>query len=417
MRKLIAFVCLIAFPLIAEAQNAGWQQPNPAGTPRALPTPGTPMNRANVDTFGNQLVSIAGGSSGLSQSVIPISNATGLNGVGALGVGASFIGVDAVEAASTTTVLNLTAHVARVGDILSFRTGTAANVGVWSTVSAVTANTVTLSNALPATPAAADAIHILRPEPISVNPNNGNSIYNSLNVAIDSNTQVAAASGLLKLEDAAAASGDALVAIAGRVNSSGSSIAADGDYTTPSLDALGQNFTAYNHSFQPVAAQAFTKAEDAVHGSGDAGVAALGVIRSALSAVAAVGDYSNIQLDEVGRLITTLAPAGESWQACTGSITDTTQTAIKAAVASNRIYVTSFGCNNTAAVASTLVFQDGASAIWQGAISNSTLQGVASYSMTFPVPLRGTVNTALNVTLGTTATNTRCCASGYISVN
>jgi len=352
IKKILGLYALaLVLPLAAQAQNAGWQIPPGANTPRALNTPGTPMNRANIDVWGNQLISLSAGTAAASNPV------------------------------------KLEDSAAASGD-----------AGV-STLGYVNSNAATL--------AAGEGDYV------NFALSNKGAIYPDIN----SDFQQSAAKGLLKLEDAAAASGDALVAIAGRVNSSGSSIAADGDYTTPSLDALGQNFTAYNHSFQPVAAQAFTKAEDAVHGSGDAGVAALGVIRSALSAVAAVGDYSNIQLDEVGRLITTLAPAGESWQACTGAITNTTQTDIKAAVASNRIYVTSIGCNNTAAVASTLVFGDGASAIWQGAIGNSTLNGVAGYTTTFPVPLRGTVNTAFTVTLGTTATNTRCCASGYISVN
>jgi len=157
------------------------------------------------------------------------------------------------------------------------------------------------------------------------------------------------------------------------------------------------------------------KSEDSASASGDALVIPGAIVESALSADAAVNDYGALKSDEVGRLITTLAPAGESWQACTGAITDTTQTAIKAAVASNRIYITSIGCNNSSAVASALVFQDASTAIWQGAITAAATNG--SYTMTFPVPLRGTVNTALNVTLGTTATNTRCCAAGYISVN
>ena len=126
----------------------------------------------------------------------------------------------------------------------------------------------------------------------------------------------------------------------------------------------------------------------------------------------------HVSVDRFGNqlIISSLSAPGSTWQACTGAITDTTQTAIKAAVALNRIYITEIGCNNSSAVASTLVFQDGAAtAIWQGAITAAATNG--SYTMTFPVPLRGTVNTALNVTLGTTATNTRCCAAGYISVN
>lgn len=168
------------------------------------------------------------------------------------------------------------------------------------------------------------------------------------------------------------------------------------------------------------AAASLGKAEDAAHASGDVGVMSLAVYRSSFTnSVSTAGDYATLIVDGDGRLAVNAqgAAAGSTWQACSGSITNTTQTDIKAAVASNRIYVTSIGCNNTATVASTLVFGDGASAIWQGAIGNSTLNGVAGYTMTFPVPLRTTANTAFTVTLGTTATATRCCAAGYISVN
>lgn len=123
--------------------------------------------------------------------------------------------------------------------------------------------------------------------------------------------------------------------------------------------------------------------------------------------------------DLTGRpIITPYSLPDLSFQACSGSITTTTQTDIKAAAGAGiRNYITAIGCNNTATVASTLVFGDGASAIWQGAIGNSTLNGVAGYTMTFPVPLRTSTNTAFTVTLGTTATATRCCVSGFTSAN
>ncbi len=201
--------------------------------------------------------------------------------------------------------------------------------------------------------------------------------------------------------------------ILGRQNEAQTSISATaGDAIAPSFDQYGNQICRLSSvatATNPV------KLEDSASASGDALVVVGGITRSALINGAATGDYVPPAYDESSRTITTLAPAGETWQACTGAIVDTTQTAIKAAVASNRIYVTSIGCNNSSAVASTLVFQDASTAIWQGAITAAATNG--SYTMTFPVPLRGTVNTALNVTLGTTATNTRCCAVGYISVN
>lgn len=157
------------------------------------------------------------------------------------------------------------------------------------------------------------------------------------------------------------------------------------------------------------------KAEDAVAGSGDTGVAVWQKLQAAISADAADADYGTLKGDTGGRSITTLAPAGESWQSCSASNTGTTDVAIKSAVASNRIYVTSISCFNTATVASSFQIRDGSTAMYVGGIGNSTLNGVASWSVTLPVPLRGSVNTALNFLMATNATATTCCAAGYIS--
>lgn len=121
------------------------------------------------------------------------------------------------------------------------------------------------------------------------------------------------------------------------------------------------------------------------------------------------------KVDSSGRQVVTNAPPGETWSACSASNTGTSDTAIKAAVASNRIYVTSLSCFNTAAVASSIAFKDGATQIYVGGVSNSTLQGVAYYEHSLPTPLRLTSATAFNFAMGTTATATTCCGAGYIS--
>lgn len=162
---------------------------------------------------------------------------------------------------------------------------------------------------------------------------------------------------------------------------------------------------------------ALGKTEDAAHASTDIGVMSLAVREDALTtSTGTTGDYSAFKTDGNGRQIVTNAPPGETWQACSAAVTDTSTVDIKAAVASNRIYVTSITCTNTANVASLLNIRDGATAIWIGGISNSTLAGVATWNQTFPVPLRGSVNTALRFNAATTLTNTYCCAAGYISV-
>lgn len=99
----------------------------------------------------------------------------------------------------------------------------------------------------------------------------------------------------------------------------------------------------------------------------------------------------------------------------TGGIVNTTPVAIAAAGGAGvRNYVAAVQYFNSAAVASEIVISDGATVIWRGYAPASM---TAPVQVVFPVPLRGTANTAMNVTLLTTATATRVSAQGYTSVN
>lgn len=125
------------------------------------------------------------------------------------------------------------------------------------------------------------------------------------------------------------------------------------------------------------------------------------------------------KVDNVGRQIITFSPAGETFQSCGTATGVTSDVAIKAAVASNRIYVTTITCKNTSTtVGPTLDFKDGATIIAVGGITATSATGTlnAQVDIQFPVPLRGTVNTAFNFATNTATTSVICCASGYISV-
>lgn len=377
------------------------------------------VGSASVDGKGNLATVATDPGSGETQSVIPVSNAVNLNGVGGINAGYAFVVSDSVEAASTTTVINATSHVARVGDSLSFRGGTAGNIGVWTTVSAVTANTITLSNALPTTPAAADSFYILRPTPFSVNNNlgGGGPTTNSLNVAIDIAGQTAA-TGILKLEDSAAASGDALVGVAGVRNFNLSTLVGnDLDYSGVGVGTYGNVLISPLIDANASGTAWALRGEDNGANSTDT-VTPVGYVARdpIIASVSATNDYINPVTDLGGRTITTLAPAGESWQSCSAAQTGTANEPIKTAVPSNRMYVTSISCTNTSAVASAIEIKDGTTVIYRGGVGTQAATG-GNWQTTFPVPLRGTVNTGLNFAPITTATSTICCASGYISVN
>lgn len=163
------------------------------------------------------------------------------------------------------------------------------------------------------------------------------------------------------------------------------------------------------------------RAEDTPIADGDLGIAvfARNMGSSGFTSTGGSGDHVMLITDADNRVAVNAFGANPTnfWSACSASNTGTSDTAIKAAVASNRIYVTSMSCFNTAAVASSFEIKDGSTVMYAGGISNSTLAGVAYWEHTFGVPLRGSVNTALNFDMATNATATTCCAAGFTSTN
>lgn len=222
----------------------------------------------SIDLKGNLYVRAIDPTSGLTQSVIPVSNATSLSGLGAAPVGYTRVGSDTAETSSTATVINATAHVARVGDIIQFTAGTAANVSVWSPVIAVGVNTITVSNAFPSAPANGDTFQIGRPLVLGASAGSSNSLP-SLSINIDSNTQLATATGILKLEDTAHSSGDAGVQMLGVQNSGWFTLNADGDYSPIATGRAGQVYSTIVLDDTLGVSHTPVRAEDAAFSNGD----------------------------------------------------------------------------------------------------------------------------------------------------
>lgn len=242
------------------------------------------------------------------------------------------------------------------------------------------------------------------------------------NVLTSLSSGVASATNPIKLEDSVHTSGDAGMFVFGVRNESGTALAGSQlDYSAFATNRAGALYIAYNADVagdadgtsQPV------RREDSSHTSTDAGFNILGVtnFNSFLNRAGSQGDYTEFQIDGDGRLAVNSfgsAPS-EMFSTCSGNITTTATTAIKAAVASTRFYITAIGCNNSASVDSTLTFSDGATPVWQGAINKAATKG--EYNVNFPTPIRGSVNTAFNVTAGTLALNMYCCITGFTSAN
>jgi acyl dehydratase len=419
MKKILSLITLLLITVsYAHAQPVGLRNENLTQQYYAEGSVG----KLSVDRYGVVQMKNVDPTSGLSQSVIPVSNSTGLNGTANSIVAYNNWEAltDTIEAGSTTTVLNLTAHAGRVGDVVLYR-GTGANLGIEIPVLSVTANSVTLSKALPATPGL-DPITFLRPVFIgaTLNRTTGSSFGASLNTSIDFNTQYQASTGILKLEDAAAASGDALVGIAGVINNTLAAKAADGDYTSPSLDSAGATLNVIVPPSGLSSALSPTRLEDSAIADTQALMMAGARVKGDFNASAADGDAAHINVDLDGRLAVNPwgADTSETGQACGTATATTADVAIKAAVASNRIYYGSVTCKNTSAtVATSIDFKDGATVTAVGGVSQMAAGASGSFSAQFNPPIRGSVNTAVNFATNVSTSSVTCCINWFTSGN
>lgn len=131
--------------------------------------------------------------------------------------------------------------------------------------------------------------------------------------------------------------------------------------------------------------------------------------RSSENTAVANGDVARLITDLVGKLITSpYAPSDLTWQG-TGSKTDTSDLAVKAAAGSGvRNYITSIIVANTSSTDTTVIVKDGSTEICRvpaPANSGAVLQ--------FPVPLKGTANTAVNIASAASVSTMYITAAGY----
>lgn len=181
------------------------------------------------------------------------------------------VGNDAAEANSTTTVITATAHVALVGDIINFTSGTLS--GLEFKVSAVAANTITVVQTMTSAPGVGDTFEILR--------------YKTPTVTSTGAVQVDAAF----TEAATAADGAAAPALGKMV----AGLDSGGNTQYISVDTNGE---------LQVDVLNLGKTESAAHVSGDVGVQSLAVRNDAGAALAADGQYIPLTTDSTGALRT-----------------------------------------------------------------------------------------------------------------
>lgn len=139
------------------------------------------------------------------------------------------------------------------------------------------------------------------------------------------------------------------------------------------------------------------------------------IARTSNAVAAASGDVVTALANLVGvPVMLPYAIPESTWQyGSSTAVTNTSDVAVKAAAAAGiRNYVTGLQYHNTSATSSTIVVKDGATVIWA---CQAPASMTAPANIQFPVPLRGTAATALNVAMLTTATNTFVAAQGFIA--
>lgn len=420
MQSLKYLILTLLIPSIAFGQQVFRNDEAFNGTGYVIGNGNHTNSAAAVDSNGRIGAVIVGGGSGLSQSVIPVSRQSALNASPTGNIkGTRNRNSDTVEAASTTTVLNLTGHAAKVGDIIKFRNGT--NTGAEIPVCSVATNTVTLCSALVADPSLAD-IWINSPQNIA--SFGGDSLPaggDSLAVAIDSGYQNAAATGILKLEDAGHTSGDAGVQMLGVVQGLGSGAqtilsSTSLDYVPPANNLYGASLIDWQYYLKGNGSTSPLTLEDIAVPADQAVVMAGGVAKSAIAqTVGATEDAAPLALDLGNRTVVTTAPSGEMLQGCNTAVVTNTQGTIVNAVASKFNFMTGFTCTNTGGVATRVIIEDGDGVD----MATTFLPATSGYTTaTFPSPgiRTNVVNKTIRVDVITTGASIICCVSGFVGV-
>lgn len=219
----------------------------------------------------------------------------------------------------------------------------------------------------------------------------------------------------LKLEDAVAASGDAGVAGLGVLNTALTNSAANGDYGLFALGAWGQTLsTLVYDSSSAIQANSPVRIEDNAFGASEAVMVVGAQAKDAIAqTVGASLDIAPPSMDLGNRLITTSAPSGEMLQGCSAEVTTVTTANIVNAVASKYNFMTGVTCTNTGAAATRVVIEDG------DGVDMATLNLAATIgyaTATFPSPgiRTNAVNKVIRASVITTGSATICCISGFL---
>lgn len=317
----------------------------------------------------------------------------GDNGILAFTPSPVFVVSDTAETGSTASVITATSHVARVGDIIEFTSGTAGNIGANAFVCEKAANTITLCGVLPATPVNTDAFSIYR-----------------MRVAQS-----------LFAEDSAHTSGDFGVNALAVVDDNTPTVfsGTEGDYVPLKVaSGTGALHCSLTQAYQASAGDSPIKREDNGYTSADAIIAVGSARDDSISVDASADDWQPLKSDKFGRLLVSAAPDAHLFSCVSSAdITDTNSTEVCAADADEIYVIQDICCSNTDATVATRVnILHNATVVHTMVLAANVAAapGDSNSCQTFPGGIKGAaINNAINAQNITTSAEVRCSIHGY----
>lgn len=306
-------------------------------------------------------VSINNGSSILPTLVPASSGAGAIQGNSGFSLNMIRLATRTCGSGSTTTSIVSTSHGAVVGNIVQFISGAASPS--WSYVSAVPdANTITLAWPLLGAPASGNSFIVGYQVPVSAvggftSADTGTATLVAMNTLGGVNS---GGSNLLKLEDSAAASGDAGVMLLAVRNDSAATFAGTtGDYSAIAVNSVGAVQINIDASSQT--GTSLIRSEDAAASTGQPGVPALFKRTDALASQTSTdGDYSLPTCNAHGAMYTDPIRRG-TFTHTQPTIANTTSVTLVASNAERRY----------------LLIQNNSAANVMVSLNNDTLTGIA----------------------------------------
>lgn len=257
-------------------------------------------------------------------------------------------------------------------------------------------------------------------------------VHGAAMVSLDATAVTSAGNQPVRLEDAPFAASDATMMLGGVNNGSGATVfnTTNGDVTPIAVNRYGGVMCDLNIGVQGDSSGGTGNSLSPIRREDDSFgdlnttmvIGARYIGNNAFGASAGTAnDITTFDVDIDNRLAVNAFGANTTnWFFSCGTATATTSNvSIKGAAGSGvRNYITSISCSSSDADNATdLAFKDGTNQAAAGGISQMAAGAPGSFTMAFPLPIRGSTNTAFNFATNVSTSSVTCCVQGFNSNN